>query len=242
MDIPLNNEKIIKCKKVVIIYLDVLFPGLCLLFMKLALWLGSAIKLDLMILKICSNINDSMVPACHAVLALGSARLGSAWISPKVFRGTSGQMMCETRDHCVPAQRWPWALPTGAGPGQRSLLTSLLPTTPQGFKHLSPSFLRCPNLGTMCGLGHPKWCLLKPAESRGKWKVSLHIAGGYEVGDLPTQTILGFCDTILWRLIDHLKRRLCSHLPTGEAMGEMFLSLIVLFMEMSLLTRYKQMK
>lgn len=43
-------------------------------------------ELDLMILKIFSNINDSMVLACHAVLALGSARFGSAWISPKVLQ------------------------------------------------------------------------------------------------------------------------------------------------------------
>lgn len=43
-------------------------------------------ELDLMILKVFSNISDSVVPVHHAVLALGSARFGSAWISPKVFQ------------------------------------------------------------------------------------------------------------------------------------------------------------
>lgn len=115
------------------------------------------------------------VMQCWLWALLGLVLLG---FPQKFCRGTTGQMMCETWDHCVPAQRWPRALSTGAGPGRRSLLTSLLPTTPQGFKHLSPSFPRCPNLGSMCGLRHPKWCLLKPAESRRKWKVSLPIAKG----------------------------------------------------------------
>lgn len=135
-----------------------------------------------------------LVMQCWLWAQLGLVLLG---FPQKFCRGTSGQMMGETRDHCVPAQRWPRGLPTAAGPGQRSLLTSLVPTTPQGFKRLSPFFLRWHNLGSMCGLRHPEWCLLKPAESRAKWKVYLLTAGCYEVNDLPTQTILGFFDMIV---------------------------------------------
>lgn len=40
--------------------------------------------------------------------------------------------------------------------------------------------------------------------------------------------------------MDHLEVQIV--LPSDEAMGEMFLSLTVVFMEMSLLTRNKQMQ
>lgn len=160
---------------------------------------------------------------------------------PQQFcRGTSGEMMCETRDRCVPAQRWPRTLPTGAGPGQRTLLTSLVPTTPQGFKNLSPSFLTCHNLGSMSGLRHLKWFVEASWKQREEEGVPAHSRGIWSRWSSNPNHI-----RILRRLkglIDHLKCRLCSHLPSDEAMGEIFLSLLVVFMEMSLFTRYKQMQ
>lgn len=113
-----------------------------------------------------------LVMHCWLWALLGLVLLG---FPLKFCRGTSGQMMCETPNPCVPAQRWPSALPPGVGPGQRSHILGA-----QGFKHLSSSFLRCHNLGSTCGLRHSKWCLFKaswkqravegvPAHSMGVW-------------------------------------------------------------------------
>lgn len=88
MDVPLNNEKFIKCKRVVIIYLECIVPTLVLTLHEAGFvtWQCNQ-ELGLVILQVFSNITDSVVPVCHAVLALGSARFGSAWISPKVLQG-----------------------------------------------------------------------------------------------------------------------------------------------------------
>lgn len=87
MAILLNNEEFIKCKRLVFVYLQVCCSQAVLTLHEAGFvtWQCSQ-ELDLMLLKVFSNISDSVVPVHHAVLALGSARFGSAWISPKVFQ------------------------------------------------------------------------------------------------------------------------------------------------------------
>lgn len=76
------------CKIVLIIYLEYIVPGpvFTLYEAGFVTWQCNQ-ELGLMVLKVFSNLNDSVVPVCQAVLALGSARFGPAWISPKVLQG-----------------------------------------------------------------------------------------------------------------------------------------------------------
>lgn len=95
MDVLLNNEEFIKCKRSVIIYLEVYCSQAC---------------------AYCSRSWLSVLPGCHAVLALGSAWFGSAWISPEpVFFFAEAHLgsRCARPESTVP-------LP-GGGPGDSPL-------------------------------------------------------------------------------------------------------------------------
>lgn len=141
MDVPLNYEEFIRCKRPVGVQ-KCIVPRFVLTVPETGfLWLSGH----------------------HTVLTLGSASFGSAWISPEpVFfflqlcRGISGQPVHETQVHC--------ALPGGVpGDSQSRVRTKLSVTSlvcnSAGAYHPSRLqtpffFLNCHNLGSVCGLRH----------------------------------------------------------------------------------------
>lgn len=212
MDIPLNNEEFIKYKRV--IYLEVYcsqacayssWSWLCEAGKAYSLWSWQCSQeLDLMIVRVFSSIHDSVIPTCHALLALGSARFGSARISPEVL-----QRHIWADDVWDPRSPGPCPeVAQGTPPWSRArteISAHILGA--QGFKHLSSSFLRCHNLGSTCGLRHSKWCLFKaswkqravegvpahswsstPNHSRILWYSSMKIKGIYR--SLKVQIVL----------------------------------------------------